>query len=99
MSWLRDLIDGSHSSLDVLPVPCLCEFLITSYQEKKVLGASGGGKHDSSEADGAPSHRSHFKRRQRTKEKVSVGERQRQRIIIYYYCYYYYFRLIINMIK
>ena len=79
MSWLRDLIDGSHSSLDVLPVPCLCEFLITSYQEKKVLGASGGGKHDSSEADGAPSHRSHFKRRQRTKEKVREGERETER--------------------
>ncbi|XP_019853906.1 PREDICTED: integrator complex subunit 1-like [Amphimedon queenslandica] len=68
MSWLRDLIDGSHSSLDVLPVPCLCEFLITSYQEKRSLGSSA--KHDGSDADGAGSHRTHFKRRQRTKEKV-----------------------------
>lgn len=69
MSWLRNLIDGSQSSLDVLPVPCLCEFLLNSYQEKGSNGEVGdptSSEHESS------SHRATFKRKQRIKEKVKV---------------------------
>ena len=28
MPWLADLVNSSESSLDVLPVQCLCEFLL-----------------------------------------------------------------------
>ncbi len=28
MPWLADLVESSDSSLDVLPVQCLCEFLL-----------------------------------------------------------------------
>jgi integrator complex subunit 1 len=60
MSWLRNLIEGQESSLDILPIPCLCEFLITSYQEK--------GTHNTS--DNETSHRAQFKRKQRAKGKI-----------------------------
>ena len=57
-------MEGSQSSLDVLPVSCLCEFLLMGYQEK------GGGNETVAEEGGA-SHRSQFKRKHRVKEKVS----------------------------
>ena len=28
MPWLADLVESSEGSLDVLPVQCLCEFLL-----------------------------------------------------------------------
>lgn len=28
MAWLAELVDSSEGSLDVLPVQCLCEFLL-----------------------------------------------------------------------
>ena len=28
MPWLAELVESSESSLDVLPVQCLCEFLL-----------------------------------------------------------------------
>jgi len=28
MPWLADLVESNDSSLDVLPVQCLCEFLL-----------------------------------------------------------------------
>ena len=63
MNWLRELVEGSQSTLDVLPVSCLCEFLITGYQEKGMVTDSG--------TEGSmSSHRSQFKRKQRVKEKV-----------------------------
>lgn len=65
MSWLRDLVDGSQSSLDILPVPCLCEFLLASYQERGLTGELD----QASEGENI-SHRAHFKRKQRVQEKV-----------------------------
>ena len=62
MNWLKELVEGSQSSLDVLPVSCLCEFLIMGYQEKGTHGDESG-----------PSHRSHFKRKHRGKEKVTLN--------------------------
>ena len=65
MGWLKDLVEGSaHSSLEALPVPCLCEFLISSYQEMWWVGP---------DSDHAPSssNRTQHKRKQKMKEKVS----------------------------
>ena len=63
MKWLTELMESSHSSLEVLPVPCLCEFLMASYKEQ---GEGGVG-----EADADPSsHRSHYKRRKTAHDKV-----------------------------
>ena len=62
MKWLTDLVESSHSSLEVLPTPCLCEFLMASYQEQG--GAVGEGEVDSA------SHRAQYKRKRSAKEKV-----------------------------
>ncbi len=67
MKWLTDLVEGSHSSLEVLPVPCLCEFLMAGYQDK----SGGGGGLDSGESDSL-SHRTHYKRKKSAKDKVRV---------------------------
>ena len=37
MAWLADLVDSSEGSLDVLPVQCLCEFLL--HDEPETYGA------------------------------------------------------------
>ena len=34
MSWLVDLIQSSSGSLDLLPVQCLCEFLLLESDDK-----------------------------------------------------------------
>ena len=64
MTWLKELVEGSHSSLDILPVSCICEFLFSSYQEK----FSSSTDH----ADGM-FHRGQYKRKPRGKEKVNQG--------------------------
>ncbi len=66
MNWLKELVEGSQSSLDVLPVSCLCEFLIMGYQERNVNSDTMTAE------DSGPSHRSQFKRKHRVKEKVSI---------------------------
>jgi len=42
MPWLAELVESSESSLDVLPVQCLCEFL---------LHDTPGGQHDRDDDD------------------------------------------------
>lgn len=59
-------MESSHSSMEVLPVPCLCEFLLGWYQDQ-LVGGSGA----AAEGDADPnSHRSHYKRRRTNKDKV-----------------------------
>ena len=62
MKWLTELVESSHSSMEALPVPCLCEFLMAGYQDK-------GGVPTESEAD-LSSHRGQYKRKKSVKEKV-----------------------------
>lgn len=70
MNWLKELVEGSQSSFDVLPVSCLCEFLIMGYQEKsEVVAEETGG---SSGGAGGSAHRIQFKRKHRGKEKVRI---------------------------
>ena len=67
MKWLSELVESSHSSLEVLPVPCLCEFLMASYQDQ----LSGG--HSAGDGDTDPSsHRAHYKRKKNIKDKVEI---------------------------
>ena len=68
MKWLSDLVESSHSSMEVLPVPCLCEFLLGSYQDQMSgsVGSNAEGDFDPS------SHRSHYKRKRSNKDKVCV---------------------------
>lgn len=33
MPWLAELVESSEGSLDVLPVQCLCEFLLQETQD------------------------------------------------------------------
>ena len=66
MKWLTELVESSHSSLEVLPVPCLCEFLMASHQDQM----SGG--HAARDGDGdSTSHRAHYKRKKSAKDKVT----------------------------
>jgi hypothetical protein len=75
MKWLSDLVESSHSSLEVLPVPCLCEFLMASYQDQLMGGHSAG------DGDTDPSsHRAHYKRKKNIKDKVG------KEIIMKYMC-------------
>ena len=67
MKWLNDLVEASHSSLEVLPVPCLCEFLMAGYQDR----TSGGGGADTGDSDSL-SHRTHYKRKKSAKDKVRL---------------------------
>ena len=62
MKWLTELVESSHSSVEALPVPCLCEFLMAGYQDK-------GGAPAEHEADPS-SHRAQYKRKKSAKEKV-----------------------------
>ena len=64
MKWLTELMESSHSSLEVLPVPCLCEFLMASYKEQ-----GDGGSSDADSADPS-SHRGMYKRRKTAHDKV-----------------------------
>ena len=65
MKWLTDLVESSHSSMEVLPVPCLCEFLLASYQEQ-LVGSGVEGEADPN------SHRSRYRRKKSSKDKVHV---------------------------
>lgn len=68
MKWLTDLVESSNSSMEVLPVPCLCEFLMASYQDQ-LTGSLGG----SAETEADPnSHRSQYKRKRSAKDKVWI---------------------------
>ena len=60
-------MESSHSSLEVLPIPCLCEFLMASYKDQ------GGATTTEMETDPS-SHRAHYKRRKTAHEKVSERE-------------------------
>ena len=64
MKWLTELMESSHSSLEVLPVPCLCEFLMASYKEQ-----GDGGTSDADSTDPS-SHRGMYKRRKTAHDKV-----------------------------
>lgn len=67
MKWLTDLVESSHSSMEVLPVPCLCEFLMASYQDQLA-----GSLSNAADSDTDPnSHRSQYKRKKSAKDKVS----------------------------
>ena len=66
MKWLTDLVESSHSSMEVLPVPCLCEFLMASYQDQ-FAGAPGSSADTETDSN---SHRSHYKRKKSAKDKV-----------------------------
>jgi len=35
MPWLSELVESSEGSLDVLPIQCLCEFLLMSNGDSK----------------------------------------------------------------
>mgnify|MGYP001803027565 FL=1 len=35
MPWLAELVESSEGSLDVLPIQCLCEFLLMGSDENK----------------------------------------------------------------
>lgn len=38
MPWLADLVQSSEGSLDVLPVQCLCEFLLHDAADESTSG-------------------------------------------------------------
>ncbi|XP_072168172.1 integrator complex subunit 1-like [Diadema setosum] len=42
MPWLAELVNSAEGSLDVLPVQCLCEFLINQEADREGVGADGG---------------------------------------------------------
>ena len=46
MPWLADLVQSSEGSLDVLPVQCLCEFLLLGKATDYTLNELEKEKHD-----------------------------------------------------
>ena len=66
MKWLTELVESSHSSMEVLPVPCLCEFLMASYQEPSAVLPS------EPEAPDPASHRTQYKRKKSAKDKAGL---------------------------
>ena len=44
MPWLADLVESSEGSFNVLPVQCLCEFLLDSTATIAAAAASGAAK-------------------------------------------------------
>ncbi|XP_063961921.1 integrator complex subunit 1-like [Lytechinus pictus] len=48
MPWLAELVNSAEGSLDVLPVQCLCEFLINQEADKDSGGSDGGESSSSS---------------------------------------------------
>ncbi len=65
MKWLTELVESSQSSLDILPTPCLCEFLMASYQKQVQTPV------EATDTDPS-SHRAQYKRKKSAKEKVNV---------------------------
>jgi len=64
MKWLSDLIENNTSSLEMLPVPCLCELFM--------IQCHTGGSHDpDNNTEQQAAHRMHYKRKKTTNEKVS----------------------------
>ena len=49
MPWLADLVESSEGSFSVLPVQCLCEFLLDSTATIAAAAAAGGGAPKSEE--------------------------------------------------
>ena len=65
MIWLSELVESSQESIEALPVPCLCEFLLANQNQDK---EQDGGE-DHPELSG---HLDKYKKRkQTTKVKVS----------------------------
>ena len=48
MPWLADLVESNDSSLDVLPVQCLCEFLLHDVPSDVTASSTGD---DASQAE------------------------------------------------
>ncbi|XP_040087806.1 integrator complex subunit 1 isoform X2 [Oryx dammah] len=68
MPWLADLVQSSEGSLDVLPVQCLCEFLL---HDAAAEPASGG-----EEDEGESRERRARKRQRQQKQKQLLGRLQ-----------------------
>ncbi|KAI4532054.1 hypothetical protein MG293_018568 [Ovis ammon polii] len=68
MPWLADLVQSSEGSLDVLPVQCLCEFLL---HDAAAEPASGG-----EEEEGESRERRARKRQRQQKQKQLLGRLQ-----------------------
>ena len=44
MPWLAELVNSAEGSLDVLPVQCLCEFLLNDNQDSEMEDVKGDAK-------------------------------------------------------
>ena len=42
MPWLADLVESSEGSLDILPIQCLCEFLLHDHHDEPPVGELEG---------------------------------------------------------
>ena len=63
MKWLTDLIETNSSSLEMLPIPCLCElFMIQCH--------SNGSRDPDDTTEQQAAHRMHYKRKKMNNEKV-----------------------------
>ncbi|KAM7143374.1 integrator complex subunit 1 [Molossus nigricans] len=68
MPWLADLVQASEGSLDVLPVQCLCEFLLHDAAD----GAASGGE----EEEGGSKEQKAKKRQRQQKQQQLLGRLQ-----------------------
>ncbi|XP_006889666.1 PREDICTED: integrator complex subunit 1 [Elephantulus edwardii] len=73
MPWLADLVQSSEGSLDVLPVQCLCEFLLHDAAAAEATAAEASGE---DEGDGESKEQKARKRQRQQKQRQLLGRLQ-----------------------
>ena len=65
MRWLSELVESSEDSLEALPIPCLCEFLLANQNAERDQDGSSDENAESS------SHREKY-RKPKAQQKTKV---------------------------
>ena len=67
MAWLSELVESSEDSLEALPVPCLCEFLLANQMQD---GELEGGAEEAGPSGERLGHREKYRRKKAGRTKV-----------------------------
>ena len=67
MTWLSELVESSEDSLEALPVPCLCEFLLANQIQE---GEQEGGMDETGPSTERLGHREKYRKKKPGRTKV-----------------------------
>ena len=67
MTWLSELVESSEDSLEALPVPCLCEFLLANQMQE---GELEGGVEEVGPSGERLGHRETYRKKKAGRTKV-----------------------------